>query len=242
MKTFIAVDIETTGLNPQSDCILEIGGVKVVEGEIKETFSKLINPQIQIPRRITEITGIDDAMVKGAETVETVMEQFLEFAGEGILLGHNVKFDYSFLKVNADKMGHSFARNGIDTLYIARTLLPELESKSLASLCVHYGIENPCAHRAFEDAQTAAKLYFKLQEEFLEKNQAAFLPRELYYKIKKEEPITKKQKNYLLDLLKYHKIQGEAIWNTVDFQIDSLSKREASKKIDEIILHYGRIY
>ena len=98
MKEYIVVDLETTGLAPKTDRILEVGAWKVVDGQFKEKFHRMVDPCIAIPQRITELTGIDDRMVHGQPTIETVIREFVNFAGELPLLGHNLMFDYAFLK------------------------------------------------------------------------------------------------------------------------------------------------
>ena len=242
MNTFIAVDLETTGLRPEKDFIIEIGAMKYENGMPVKRFSSLVKPPVSISNRIYEITGIDDAMVADAPDITIVMQQFLAFVGEEqVLLGHNLRFDYSFLKASAKRQGISFQKKGLDTLLIARKMLNQLPQKKLANLSEHYGVINPRAHRAFEDADTTAKVYLCMYEEFKEVAPELFVPKEMQYKVKKVEPITIKQKNYLLDLLKYHKIQGEAFFGEKGKKIDALTKSEASKMIDEVISHYGRI-
>ena len=158
-----------------------------------------------------------------------------------MLLGHNLKFDYSFLKTAAKQMGVSFEKKGLDTLFLARKFLSELPSKNLATVSSHYGIVNERAHRAYEDAKTTAEVYFAMQRQFAGNEPEAFLPREMQYKVKKVEPATDRQKNYLIDLLKYHKIKIEAFFAENGTTIDALTKSQASKMIDGMILQYGRI-
>lgn len=242
MKTFIAVDLETTGLSADKDCIIEIGALKYKDGECLETFSKLVKPPVPISPRITEITGIRDAMVADAEPIEVVMKEFIEFVGEEeVLLGHNLSFDYGFLKVNAAEIGINFQKKGLDTLKIARKMLADLPKKDLTTVSTHYGVVNPCAHRAYEDAMTTAQVYLKMLREFGTDNPELFLPKPLQHKRKKTEPMTIKQKKYLLDLLKCHRIQGETFFGQQGKDIDDLTKSEASKLIDKIIATYGRI-
>lgn len=244
MKTFIAVDLETTGLSPENDYIIEIGALKYREGKCMGTFSRLVKPPVHISENITEITGIDNNMVENAPTIELVMKDFLDFVGEEkVLLGHNLRFDYSFLKVHAKRLGYSFPMKGLDTLGIARKFLKSLPKKNLGALCEYYQVINPCAHRAYEDAKTTAVIYAKLHNDFAKHSPEAFQPKDLKYKEKKTDPITGKQKKYLIDLVKYHKIQGEVFLDkdNMDRILDTMTKSEASKKIDEIILHYGKM-
>ena len=147
-----------------------------------------------------------------------------------ILLGHNIPFDYSFLKVAALRYGQAFERQGMDTLTLSRTLHPELPSRTLEAMCSYYHIAQEHAHRALDDARTAWELYRCLKKEFPEQELS---PVPLVYHEKKRQPITPKQKKYLIDLLKYHKIEFTQ-------EIELLTKSEASRMIDKIILTHGQ--
>lgn len=231
---YIALDLETTGVDPKRDKILEIGAARVKDGEILETYQSFVDHKIQIPAFITELTGITDEMVAGAPSVEQAVAGLLEFGGELPLLGHNILFDYSFVKRAAVNMGAEFERMGIDTLKIARKFMEEPKKKSLESLCGYYGIEREHCHRAYDDAIAASRLYGFLKKDFYLVSPAAFAPAPLYCQVKKDSPITKSQKVYLNDLIKYHRIEQ-------DVSIDNLTKSEASRMIDTIIRDYGRI-
>jgi DNA polymerase-3 subunit alpha (Gram-positive type) len=235
IKNYVCVDIETTGIRPKWDKIIEIGAVKVRNGKEVERFSELIYPGVKLPWRITELTGITDEMLKGKPTIEEVLPRFIEFAGDDLLLGHNIRFDYSFLKQNAMNLNLEFQKSGTDTLKIARKVLPHLESRALDYLCRYYNIEDENHHRAFNDASVTSQLYFILMEQFGEENPQLFEPYEFSYKVKKMQAITDKQRKYLLDLIRYHNL-------TVDFDVDGLSKNEASRKIDKILSEKGRIF
>lgn len=231
-QNYIAVDLETTGLSPRKDRIIEIGAVKIVGGMVVEEFSHLVDPQIILPDHVTELTGITDQMLSGAETIGDVFPKFLAFAGELPLLGHNILFDYSFLKTEAVKEKYSFERKGIDTLYLSRALHEELESKSLDSMCRYYGIINENHHRALDDARASVSLYEALA---CHKDASVKLmsAKPLLYRPKKIEPATPRQKNYLNDLVKYHKID-------IRQSIDTMTRSEASRFIDKILFQYGR--
>lgn len=234
MNEYIAVDLETTGLAPKTDRILEVGAWKVKNGVFVQKFHRMVDPGIKIPERITALTGITDSMVQGQPKIDTVIREFVEFAGERPLLGHNLMFDYAFLKHAAVNQKISFERAGMDTLKVSRKVLAELPSRKLGELCAYYHIPQERAHRADEDAYVTALLYEKLKSQFEINNPELFVPVQLQYKAKKQAPITNAQKGYLNDLLKYHKIK-------CDMQIDSLSKSEASRLIDGIILQHGKI-
>ena len=234
IHTYIALDLETTGLNPTDDRILEIGAVKIVEGQEREVFSTLVDPGRQVTPRIQELTGITNEMAAGGMEYREAVERLVEFCRDLPLLGHNILFDYSFVKRSAVNQSLPFEKEGVDTLKIARRLLPDLEHRSLEYLCTHYGITQERKHRAEDDARSARRLYERLRQEFPDSPGDLFLPSPLIYQVKKQSPITLAQKGYLNDLLKYHKIE-------LPVKVDSLTKNEASRIIDRIILEHGRI-
>ena len=158
MKDFVVLDLETTGLTPKTDRILEIGAIKVVDGAVKERYSTFINPQMEIPPRITGLTGITQDMVKNAPLREEAVRKLVEFCRDLPLLGHNILFDYSFVKHDAVNLGLEFEKEALDTLTVARLALPELESRSLEYLCGYFGICRENAHRAMDDAQETLEL------------------------------------------------------------------------------------
>lgn len=235
LRDYISVDIETTGVNAKWDRIIEIGAVKVRDGKVTETFSELINSGVRVSSFITELTGINNDMLSDKPTIEEVLPRFIQFAGDDFLLGHNIMFDYGFLKQNAINLNLSFDKWGIDTLKIARKTLKGLESRGLEYLCNYYGIKDENHHRAFNDANVTSQLYMILMEKFGGELPGLFEARELVYRVKKLQPITERQKKYLTDLMKWHHIEP-------DFDISMLTKNEASKKIDKILSENGRIF
>lgn len=240
MDSFIALDIETTGLNPLTDRMIEIAGVKFKNRKVEGWFSQFVQPGMPLPERITQLTGITEDMLQGAGEPAKVLGDFYEFLGDAVILGHNVLFDYSFLKRYYVNEKRDFQKTGIDTLGLSKRFHPELKSRSLSAMCEFYGIDNMHAHRAAGDAQAAACLYFKLRDRFGMGNEEVFCGSQLVCHIKKESPITRKQKNYLRDLLKYHKIEMNTVLNET-VSLDSLTKSQASQCIDRIIFQYGRI-
>lgn len=234
ITSFVCFDIETTGLDPTSDKIIEIGGLRVKDKKVVGVFKEFINPGMLLPEKIIQITNITDEMLLSAREEEEVIKEFIDFVGDDIIIGHNIKFDFSFIKIAAKEYGLSFEKMGIDTLDLSKRLHTELASKSLENMCKYYGIKNDNAHRAYDDAKATALLYVKLCNEFFEAFKNVFLPKEMVYKIKKSSLMTPKQKNYLIDLLKYHNIDSIQ-------SIDTLTQSEASKIIDGIILKQGRI-
>ena len=115
VNSYVAVDLETTGLSPKENKIIEIGAIKVIDGEVAGSFETFVNPRVAISSRITELTGITDEMVQGAPYEKEAVESFIEFCGDNLLLGHNVRFDYSFLKVAATNSKIGFEYVCIDT-------------------------------------------------------------------------------------------------------------------------------
>ena len=224
-------DIETTGFSPVQNRIIEIGAVKVRDGKITDRFESLINPGRKLDERIVQLTGITQEDLKIAPDIAEVLPSLLSFIGDDVLLGHKILFDFSFLKRAAVNQHLTFEKRGIDTLKLARRFLPELESKRLTSLCEYYGIAYD-AHRAASDAVAATELYFKLSKQFPDED--AYEPVPLIYKVKRDCPITEKQKERLYKLTEKHKIE-------IDYEIDKLTKSEASRITDKIILKYGRI-
>lgn len=235
VKDYVCVDIETTGVNTKWSKIIEIGAVKVRRGEVVESFSELINPGDKVTDFITELTGITDEMLQEKQSIEEILPKFIQFAGGDVLLGHNLMFDFGFLKQNAVNLKLPFEKKGIDTLKIARKALPNLHSRGLEYLCEYYGIKDENHHRALNDAKVTSELYLILMEKFGEQFPQSFEPKELLYKVKKMQSITERQKSYLEDLIRYHNIE-------IDYDLNQLTKNEASKKIDKILSEKGRIF
>ncbi len=232
ITSYVCVDLETTGLNPKYEKIIEIGAVKVVNGVITERFSAFVNPGRKLEERITELTGIAQQQVDEAPYIEEVLPAFLDFCGDFALLGHRVLFDYSFLKKAAVNQKLSFEKKGIDTLRIARRFLPELPHRTLPYLCEHFQIPHR-AHRALHDAEATCALYDIFLEKYYLEEESCFTPQALNYQVKKETPITKSQKERLLRILTQHKL-------TLDMDIDKLTRSEASRITDKILAKYGR--
>ena len=234
IKDYVAFDLETTGLNVESDYIIEIGALKVIDGKVCERFMEFVKPPVPISPMITNITGITNEMVAGARNTHDIIRDFVEFCGDFVLLGHNIMFDYKFTKKYASEYGYAFEKSGIDTLKIARKTLCNLESKSLGTLCEHYEINNPAAHRAYFDALSTAKIYHMLAHEFEETNPKLFQPEQLQIKTKKIQPCTQKQIEYLKALYAYHDLK-------ITCEFCDMTRSEASKLIDKLISEYGRM-
>jgi len=232
LTTYISIDLETTGLNPKQDKITEIGAVKVIDGKITDTFSTLINPGRKLEDRIIELTGIQDKDLANAPYIEEIFPKLQDFLGDDILLGHSILFDYSFLKKAAVNQRLTFEKKAIDTLKIARKYLTALEHRNLDYLCEYYKIPHH-AHRALADAEATHYLYEKLVEEFYLEEDALFRPEQLHFQVKKDSPATKVQKERLYRLIEQHRI-------TVDYDVEKLTRSEASRFTDKIFAKFGR--
>lgn len=232
IKNYVAFDLETTGLNVETDSIIEIGALKVVDGKVCDRFITFVKPDTPISPMITQITGITNEMVADAGDTREIIKDFVEFCGNNILVGHNIMFDYKFMKKYTSMHQLSFEKSGIDTLKIARKMLRGLESRSLERLCSYYQIVNQSAHRAYHDALATAKLYHMLAHDFEQKEPKYFEPERLQFKVQKLQPCTARQVEYLKVLCGYHNLK-------VQEHPEQLTRSEMSKLIDKIISEHG---
>lgn len=233
INSYVCLDIETTGLNPKTDKIIEIGAVKIINGKETERFESFVNPGRPLEDKIVELTGITDEKIQNAPFIDEILQDFLKFTEDFIFLGHSILFDFSFLKKAAVNQKLMLERQGVDTLKLARRFLPGLESRSLKFLCEYYGIPHN-AHRAMEDTLATVRLYERLCRDFLaEETEKDFRPSPLIFQVKRETPITKAQKERLLKLLQKHNL-------SMEINIDKMTKNEASRYTDRILAKYGR--
>ncbi len=161
-QTFVVFDIETTGLSFKHDRITEIGAIKVKNGEIIDNYSSLINPQINISNKITELTGISNEMVSDAPTIDSILPSFMNFIGNDPVVAHNASFDVSFIKENCKKLNINFINTIIDTLSLSRLLVPKLKRYKLNNLAKHFSVDLKNHHRAVDDAKATAEIFIKL--------------------------------------------------------------------------------
>lgn len=169
VKDYVVFDLETTGVNAAEDEIIEISGIKVKDGEVADTFSTLVNPGRRIPAQATAVNGITDEMVKDAPRIGPALSDFLEFAGKEVLVGHNIHtFDLNFICNGAAKhLGRIVDNDYIDTLFMARSCLPQLRHHKLVDVAAHFQISQEGAHRALNDCmmnQQCFEALAKLQE------------------------------------------------------------------------------
>lgn len=160
--TFVVFDLETTGFSAEVDRIIEIGAVKIKNGEIVDNFSKFVNPKIPIPFRIEKLTGINDSMVMEAKPIEKILPEFLEFCGDAVMVAHNAGFDTSFIINNAERLGIKYDPTIMDTVLLAQFVIPNLHNYKLDTLCKHLAVSLENHHRAVDDAQATAYIYLKM--------------------------------------------------------------------------------
>ena len=167
---FVVFDIETTGFSPVSDKIIEIGAVKVSNGIITDKFSSFVNPERPIPFKIEELTGINDNMVIDAPLIDEVLPNFLEFCKECVMVAHNADFDMSFIINNAKNQGIEKEFTILDTVALARMLLPQISRYKLDSVAKALGVSLENHHRAVDDAGCTAEIFVKFIEMLKERD------------------------------------------------------------------------
>ncbi|HKL79169.1 MAG TPA: exonuclease domain-containing protein, partial [Mobilitalea sp.] len=160
--SFVVFDIETTGFSPNKNKIIEIGAVKLINGEVVDRYSTFINPEVPIPYEIEQLTGIRDEMVLGAPRIDKVLPEFLAFCEGCSLVAHNASFDVSFIKKNANLQGITIDYTVVDTVGLSRILLPELSRYKLNTVAKALGVSLENHHRAVDDAGATAEIFQKL--------------------------------------------------------------------------------
>ena len=159
-ETLVSLDLETTGLDPKKDAIIEIGAVKFSDEHVEDEFHTLVNPGRRIPTFITQLTGITNDMVAEAPSLAAVLPQLAEFVGTAPVLAHNVGFDLGFLR----KHGALQMNAHIDTMDLAATVLPAAGRYSLGALATELEVALPATHRALDDARATRAVYLALRE------------------------------------------------------------------------------
>ena len=224
ISDYIAIDLETTGIRLSKDKIIEVGLLKVKDSHIIDTFSCVINPDMQVDDKILELTKISKNELENAKRIHEVINHIVDFCEDYVLLGHNTIFDYSFVKKEANRAGLEFEKRGIDTYKLCKRVLPENVRKNLTEACNYFGIERKNSHRAFSDAYYTHVLFQEIIKNFktLEISSEA-----MKVKIKKFVPIRKRTKEDLQKLLNCHRIGCKV-------NIDLLSESEAKRMMDKI--------
>ena len=168
--SYVVFDLETTGFSPNTCKIIEIGAVKVENGTITERFSEFVNPQVPIPFKIEELTGIRDDMVMGAETIEEILPRFMEFCEGCVIIAHNAEFDMSFIRKNCMDLDIPCDHTVGDTVAMARILLPALHRFKLDTVAKALKISLENHHRAVDDAECTAHIFVKFIEMLKERH------------------------------------------------------------------------
>ena len=169
-ETYVVFDLETFGLNSHEHPIIEIGAIKVQGTRIVDSFSQLINPGIPIPEKIQNITSITNSMVSNMPSIEEVLPNFMEFVGDATMVAHNAKFDMSFIRRECKRiLNIDYDPSVIDTLQMARDVMPELKGYGLGSLTKKLGVALENHHRAVDDSQATAGMFIIFLEKYLER-------------------------------------------------------------------------
>ena len=173
-RSFVALDIETTGLDPLKNKIIELAAIRVEDGIITEKFSELVDPGERISSFITGLTGITNGMLKGTRSIEAVLQEFLAFVGDSVVLGQNVRFDISFIGENCRRLyGRYFSNDYLDTLRLSRLLFKEYRHHTLADQVTRFGIGESVEHRALADAEQTFRCYEYMMA-YMEKHRLTF--------------------------------------------------------------------
>ncbi len=216
LGTFVVVDLETTGLDPEKDRIIEIGAIKFTEGKEVEVFEQLVNPGMPIPVFITRLTGISDDDVKDKPGIDDVFPRFLQFLGDAAIVGQQVNFDASFLEYQFRKTKGDYERwedttqrfkyvtnLRIDTLFIARIFMPFLDSFKLAMLAKEFDYDLTRAHRAVDDARATGHVFLELLDRALAAdNQILNNIINLLY------PTSRRAKSFFVPILKFKEMKN----------------------------------
>ncbi len=232
INNYVAIDLETTGLNPSMDRIIEIGMAKIIDGRITDTYSTLVNPMIPIKQIAVDLTGITDEMVAKSPKISDIIAAVIAFTEDMPIMGHNVICDFSFVKKAAVNNNLTFAKMGIDTLKMARRILPELEKKNLVNVCEHLGVNPGNSHRALDDALSSHYIYQKMYE-ICPEDRGFEKACQLNFAAKKDSPATVPQINYLNKLVAIHNL-------TLEMPVEIMSRSQASRTIDRIVAEYGK--
>lgn len=160
---YTVVDIETTGLDPNIDEIIEIAAIRYRSGKQDASFQTLVKPSVKLNPAIVELTGITDDMLANAPEMSDVIENFMLFIGDDILVGHNVGFDINFLyEASVKHLGRPISNDHVNTLRFANKLLPDLPNRKLSTICEHFGLSTEGAHRALKDCELTNEIYQRM--------------------------------------------------------------------------------
>ncbi len=163
---YVVIDIETTGLSPYSDAIIELSALKVEGYSVTSSFSSLVNPLFRISPFITQLTGITNGMLLSALPIESVLPRFLDYVGSSHIVGHNVNFDINFIYDNSVRLFASpFSNDFTDTMRLSRAVLGTLPHHRLSDLSAYYGVSYEGAHRALQDCRITHECFLRLRDD-----------------------------------------------------------------------------
>ncbi len=165
VDNYTIIDLETTGLSPEYDDIIELAAIKVKNNVIIDTFQKLVNPGYEIDEYITDLTGITNKMLENQPMIDDIIEEYIDFISDDIVVGHNVNFDINFIYDNLYNCHNKYFSNSyIDTMRFARKLCKELKHHRLVDLIDFFNINTDAQHRALADCETTYSIYNSLNE------------------------------------------------------------------------------
>ena len=165
VDNYVLVDIETTGLSPRTDEIIEIGAIKVKENKIIDTYNTLIKIDRNLNPFITKLTGITDKMLETGKETDKALEEFVNFTGNEIIMGHNVNFDINFIYDKClSYLDYYLSNDFVDTMRIAKHILPDIQNYKLGTLANYFGVDYRSAHRGLEDVEITYEVYNKLKD------------------------------------------------------------------------------
>lgn len=229
LKTFVAFDLETTGLDPVHDFIIEFGAAKVTDGKIVARMQQFIKPPIPIPPFITKITSITDDMVKKAPTINAVFEDIYDFLGDYPLVGHNVNFDYTFIQQKRDEYdGYEMKNSLMDTLSLSRTFRYDLVNHRLGAIAENYNFSSEGAHRADFDAELTANILIKLLGEMSRADIDVF--KNL---VEIHRTVELPNKRLYIDILN-HLQRGKKVVVPPDFQATAVPSKSNIREMDQV--------
>ena len=165
VDNYVLVDIETTGLSPINDEIIEIGAIKVKENRIVDEYNELIKINRRLSPFITNLTGITDAMLRHGKLPSVVFKEFVDFVEDDVIIGHNVNFDYGFLCDKCKKyINYNLENERIDTMYLAKKLVPNSINYKLGTLANYFNVSYEGAHRGLKDVEITYEVYNHLRK------------------------------------------------------------------------------
>lgn len=234
LEDYTVLDLEMTGLATKVDKIIEIGAIRVRGGKPVEQYAMLVNPKMIVPQRVTELTGITSEMAKAGEDMDKAVAGLIDFIGDDVIVGHNVAFDYSFIKQWAVNQKRPLELKACDTLKLARELLPPEQSKKLEDLCAFFNIDRVNAHRAVDDAEETRQIFELLKAYEGADKAKGFTPQPLVYKARRQTPATKHQIERLKQIIEKYNIKDPINW-------EILTRNEASRLQDQYTAKYGKL-